>query len=49
MILAEHAVVVTMDPARRILLDGSVLIDGERIVQVGRGADVLAPRARNGR
>lgn len=44
MILVEHAVVVTMDPARRILLDGSVLIDGERIVQVGRAADVRPPR-----
>ncbi len=40
MILVEHAVVVTMDPARRILLDGSVLLDGERIVEVGRAADV---------
>jgi len=45
MILVEHAVVVTMDAARRILLDGSVLIDGERIVQVGRAADVRPPRA----
>ena len=40
MILIEHAVVVTMDAARRIFLDGSVLIDGERIAQVGRAADV---------
>ena len=40
MILVEHAVVVTMDPARRILMDGSVLIDGERIVQVGQARDV---------
>jgi cytosine/adenosine deaminase-related metal-dependent hydrolase len=45
MILVEHAVVVTMDPTRRIFLDGSVLIDGERIVQVGRAADVRPPRA----
>ena len=45
MILVEHAVVVTMDPARRILMDGSVLIDGERIVQVGRAADVKPPPA----
>lgn len=45
MILVEHAVVVTMDPARRIFLDGSVLIDGERIAQVGRAADVRPPRA----
>jgi cytosine/adenosine deaminase-related metal-dependent hydrolase len=45
MILVEHAVVVTMDPTRRIFLDGSVLIDGERIAQVGRAADVRPPRA----
>jgi 5-methylthioadenosine/S-adenosylhomocysteine deaminase len=45
MILVEHAIVVTMDAARRIFLDGSVLIDGERIVQVGRAADVRPPRA----
>jgi len=40
MILIEHAVVVTMDGARRIFLDGSVLVHGERIAQVGRAADV---------
>jgi len=44
MILVEHAVVVTMDPTRRIFLDGSVLIDGESIAQVGRAADVRPPR-----
>jgi cytosine/adenosine deaminase-related metal-dependent hydrolase len=53
MILIEHAVVVTMDAARRIFLDGSVLVDGERIVQVGRAADVRPPapvtRVINGR
>jgi 5-methylthioadenosine/S-adenosylhomocysteine deaminase len=43
MILVEHAVVVTMDAARRIFLDGSVLVDGERIVQVGRAVDVRSP------
>jgi 5-methylthioadenosine/S-adenosylhomocysteine deaminase len=40
MILIEHAVVISMDPARRIFGDGSVLVDGERIVQVGRASDV---------
>ena len=53
MILVEHAVVVTVDAARRIFLDGSVLVDGERIVQVGRAADVRPPapmtRVINGR
>ncbi|MEK7701764.1 MAG: amidohydrolase [candidate division NC10 bacterium] len=43
MILVEHAVVVTMDPARRILMDGSVLVDGGRIAQVGRAAEVRPP------
>ena len=44
MILVEHAVVVTMNPERQIFLDGSVLIDGDRIVKVGRAADVRPPR-----
>jgi cytosine/adenosine deaminase-related metal-dependent hydrolase len=43
-ILIEHAVVVTMDAERRIVLDGSVLIDGERIAQVGPAAAVRPPR-----
>jgi 5-methylthioadenosine/S-adenosylhomocysteine deaminase len=44
MILVEHAVVVTLDPARRILMDGSVLVDGERIVAVGRATEVVPSR-----
>ena len=44
MLLIEHAVVVTMDADRRILLDGAVLVDGARIVQVGRTSDVRPPR-----
>ena len=45
MILVEHAVVVTTDPSRRIFLDASVLMDGERIVQVGQSRNVRPPRA----
>jgi 5-methylthioadenosine/S-adenosylhomocysteine deaminase len=44
MILIEHAVIVSMDPERRLFGDGSVLIDGERIIQVGRAAEVRPPR-----
>ena len=44
MILVEHAVVITVDAERRVFLDGSVLVDGARIVQVGRAADVRPPR-----
>jgi 5-methylthioadenosine/S-adenosylhomocysteine deaminase len=44
MILVEHAVVVTMDPERRIFMDGSALVDGERIVAVGRAVEVVPPR-----
>ena len=44
MILVEHAVVVTMDPARRIFRDGSVLVDGRDIVQVGRASEVQPRR-----
>ena len=43
MILIEHAVVVSMDEERRIFLDGSVLLEGRDIVQVGRAGDVRAP------
>ena len=40
MLLIEHALVVTMDGARRVFADGSVLIDGSRILRVGRAAEV---------
>lgn len=32
--------VVTLDPERRIIADGSVLIEGRRIAQVGKAADM---------
>ena len=38
MILIEHATVLTLDAERRILSDGSVLVDGRDIVQVGPAA-----------
>ena len=44
MILIEHAVVVTVDRERRILTDGSVLVDGRDVVQVGPAATVRPPR-----
>ncbi len=44
MILIEHATVVTVDRERRILRDGSVLVDGRDIVQVGPAAEVRPPR-----
>ena len=40
MILIEHATVLTLDAERRILSDGSVLVDGRDIVQVGPAASV---------
>jgi 5-methylthioadenosine/S-adenosylhomocysteine deaminase len=43
-ILVEHATVVTVDAGRRILADGSVLVDGRDIVQVGPAAAVRPPR-----
>jgi len=43
-ILIEHATVLTIDAKRRILADGSVLIDGADIVQVGPARDVRPPR-----
>ncbi|HEU4368848.1 MAG TPA: amidohydrolase [Methylomirabilota bacterium] len=44
MILVEHATVLTLDPERRILADGSVLVDGRDIVQVGPAATVRPAR-----
>jgi cytosine/adenosine deaminase-related metal-dependent hydrolase len=44
MILIEHGTVVTVDRERRILADGSVLVEGRDVVQVGRAADVRPPR-----
>jgi hypothetical protein len=44
MILIEHATVLTLDPARRILTDGSILVDGRDIVQVGPSRTVRPPR-----
>lgn len=44
MLLIEHATVVTVDRQRRILGDGSILVDGRDIVQVGPAAEVRPPR-----
>ena len=40
--LIRGAVVVTMDPARRVYRDGAIAITGGRITAVGRTADVAA-------
>jgi 5-methylthioadenosine/S-adenosylhomocysteine deaminase len=44
-ILIEHATVVTVDAGRRLLRDGSILVDGRDIVAVGPAAEVRPPRA----
>ncbi|HET7339899.1 MAG TPA: amidohydrolase family protein [Methylomirabilota bacterium] len=44
MILIEHATIVTVDAERRILRDGSILVDGRDIVQVGPAGQVAPPR-----
>ena len=44
MILVEHTTVLTLDAGRRILADGSVLVDGRDIVQVGPAAAVRPSR-----
>jgi cytosine/adenosine deaminase-related metal-dependent hydrolase len=43
-ILIEHATVVTLDRERRILADGSILVDGRDVLQVGRAETVRPPR-----
>ncbi|HTO14073.1 MAG TPA: amidohydrolase family protein, partial [Candidatus Binatia bacterium] len=44
MILIEHATIITVDAGRRILADGSILIDGRDIVEVGPAAAVRPAR-----
>ncbi|HKW90470.1 MAG TPA: amidohydrolase family protein [Methylomirabilota bacterium] len=44
MILIEHGTVLTVDAGRRIFTDGSVLVDGARIAEVGPAREVKAPR-----
>ncbi|MCW5774288.1 MAG: amidohydrolase, partial [Rhodospirillaceae bacterium] len=41
-IIVTGGVVVTMDPARRLIHDGAVAIVGSRIVAVGKRADIAA-------
>jgi 5-methylthioadenosine/S-adenosylhomocysteine deaminase len=43
-ILIEHATVITLDRERRILTDGSILVDGRNIVQVGPARTMRPPR-----
>jgi cytosine/adenosine deaminase-related metal-dependent hydrolase len=44
MILIEHATIVTLDAGRRILTDGSVLVEGRDVVQVGPAGAVRPAR-----
>ena len=44
MILVEHGTVITVDAERRLLNDGSILIDGGEVVAVGPAAAVHPPR-----
>ena len=52
-ILIEHATVVTVDGDRRIFTDGSILVEGTAIAQIGRASEVhprrLPDRAIDGR
>ena len=44
MILVEHGTIITVDATRRILSDGSILIDRGEVLDVGPARDVSPPR-----
>ncbi len=44
MILVEHGTIITVDAERRLLTDGSILVDDGEILQVGPARDVRPPR-----
>jgi 5-methylthioadenosine/S-adenosylhomocysteine deaminase len=39
-IIIEHGILITMDPARRILEDGAIVINKDRILAVGETAEI---------
>ena len=41
-ILITHGVVITVDPQRRIIEDGAIAIEKDRIVDIGTTADITA-------
>lgn len=41
-LILHNGTVITMDPTRRIIEDGAVAIAGDRIVDIGDAADILA-------
>jgi len=41
-ILVEHGIVVTLDSHRRVIPDGAVMIEGSRIIDVGRTSELLS-------
>jgi 5-methylthioadenosine/S-adenosylhomocysteine deaminase len=43
-ILVEHGTIITVDAERRLLTDGSILVDDGEILQVGPARDVRPPR-----
>ena len=44
MILVEHGTIITVDATRRILSDGSIVIDRGEVLDVGPARDVSPPR-----
>jgi 5-methylthioadenosine/S-adenosylhomocysteine deaminase len=42
-ILIEHGFIITMDPERRVIRDGSVYVDDGRIISVGKSEEIEAP------
>ncbi len=41
-ILIKNGIVITVDPERRVIHDGAIAIEKDRIVAIGHTADILA-------
>jgi cytosine/adenosine deaminase-related metal-dependent hydrolase len=37
----ENAIIITMDPARRVIMEGAVSVEGKKILAVGKSGEIV--------